>query len=166
MRNTKLLETLIRRRTNFLELYGSCQQPLGSCGDRACSNFCTSRSRANSLRSRGINNWLVGPDEVEGGADLPDHYLAHAVSPAPGASITKAQTSAEAMFAIWNRSMGMVKMPAVRGTTARSGPMKRPKKTPHAPHREKNCLSRTARPVWRDSGQTRRAACLNRYPIA
>lgn len=93
-------------------------------------------------------------------------HLANPARPVPGASITKAQTSAEAIFAIWNSSRGMAKIPAVRGATARSGPMKRLRKTPHAPHREKNRSPRSARFGWRDSGQTRKAACLNRYLTA
>ena len=79
------------------------------------------------------------------GKNLPEYHLANAVRPAPGASMMKAQTNADAIVAVWNSSIGMAKIPAVRGTTARIGPMKRPRKTPHAPHRVKNCPPRSLR---------------------
>jgi hypothetical protein len=98
--------------------------------------------------------------------NLPEYHLANAVRPALGASMMKAQTNAEAMVAVWNSSIGMAKIPPVRSTTVRIGPMKRPRKTPHALDRAKNCSPRSLRCWWDERGRTRNTACLNRKPMA
>jgi hypothetical protein len=49
----------------------------------------------------------------------------------PGASITKAQSIADAMLAIMKITNGISKTPAISGIMPRTGPTKRPKK--HAP---------------------------------
>ena len=98
--------------------------------------------------------------------NLPASHLANAVRPAPGASMMKAHPNADAIVAVWNSSIGMAKIPAVRGATARIGPMKRPRKMPHAPYRAKNCSPRSLRCWCDERGRTRNTACLNRKPMA
>ena len=69
----------------------SCQLPLGACGDGASledadepihgeglaqENAVSQPAGRGRLHSRGINSWFVGPDEAEGGANLPAIDLA------------------------------------------------------------------------------------------
>ena len=54
---------------------------------------------------------------------------------APGARTRKAHARADDQLAAWKGRGGMAARPAISGTVARSGPRKRPAKTPSAPHR-------------------------------
>ena len=64
-----------------------------------------------------------------------------------------AQMNALEMLAIWNGSCGMENMPATTGMTARTGPMKWPKKTLNSPCSSKNSSPRGMRLGWVVNGQ-------------
>src|SRR5262249_15910519 len=72
----------------------------------------------------------------------------------PSSNSTQAQTRAEVKLATWKRQNGIARMPAIRGTEARTAPKNRPMKVPGAPQR---CIKRSpggSRSGWRESGQT------------
>src|SRR6185437_3252459 len=66
----------------------------------------------------------------------------HRMTTRPGVRTPKAHNTADATFAIWNFSHGMRYMPATMGTTARSGPKKRPTNTAKIPHLSNNWTPR------------------------
>jgi hypothetical protein len=83
----------------------------------------------------------------------------------PSVSSIATHTKADAKLAIWKRQIGIAKMQATRGTTARRGPENRPMKMASGPHLVTKRSPRGRRSGWRDSGQISATAGPSLVPI-